>query len=56
MQQASMHRLDTNYEFHLVFDQAERFSHQCLINCLASDLLLCPFHKKLIICEILKGK
>ena len=41
----------TNCGFLVVFDHADRFGHD-FINCLDSNLLLCPFHKKLIICEM----
>ena len=34
----------------MVFDHADLFGHG-FINCLASNLLLCLFHKKLMICE-----
>ena len=40
----------SNYGFLLVSDHAGRFGHS-FINCLASDIL-CPFHKKLKICEM----
>ena len=42
--------LVTNYGFLLGFDHADWFGYG-FINRLASDSLLCPFHKKMIICE-----